>query len=193
MKRILALILALLALGAWPVLGEEAEPPVNLDVTFLEDCLLSDPTWIYTGYTYGGITFAVPSNSEMYPISFLDKLRGLVQLVGNRDYMLQLRAVNDSTLEEFQETVEKEPTSQSWTETHLGTECLIYRNTAPAHSGVELFGIAMTGIDGKLYKISIFTGESEAYGSQDPVWAIAEIIAKTARVQDFSEWGIEME
>ena len=69
-------------------------------------------------------------------------------------------------------------------------EILTYRNTAPGPSS-ELYGIAMTGLDGKLYKISIFTGADEAFGEDAPVWEIAERIAASARHQDFSEWGLK--
>ena len=70
------------------------------------------------------------------------------------------------------------------------SEILTYRNTQPSASN-ELYGIAMTGLDGLFYKISIFTGTDEAYGEDAPVWQIAETVGQTARRQDFSDWDIE--
>ncbi len=82
-----------------------------------------------------------------------------------------------------------EPSADIRIDERDGKEILIYRNTKPNVHG-ELFGITMTGMDGNTYKISLFTGESEACDADAPVWKIAEIIAETTNYRDFAEWGI---
>ena len=163
----------------------------NLDVRADPDTFLQDETWMYTGYTYGGITFAIPKDSCSYELSEKDRTAGLVLLIGNNDYCLQIRKFDPEVLtyEQFKEIIQAEPTADVHIETRNGREALIYRNTAPNAYG-ELFGMAMTGMDGNTYKVSIFTGESEEYEEDAPVWKIAEIIGKTFTFRDFSEWGI---
>ena len=163
----------------------------NLDVTADENGLLNDYSWQYYGYTYGGITFAIPGNSYQYDLSQEYKDAGIVSLVGNEDYMLQLRkfAPDVMSYEQFKAYIQAEPTADVRTEERDGKEILIYRNTNPNANG-ELFGIVMTGTDGNTYKISLFTGESEAYEADAPVWEIAEIIVATTNYRDFSQWDI---
>ena len=67
-------------------------------------------------------------------------------------------------------------------------EVFTYRNPVPS-AYAELYGIALTGLDGRLYKISIFTGDSGRFDGDAPVWKIAGVIARTVRIQDFSEWS----
>ncbi|MBR5960071.1 MAG: hypothetical protein IKZ98_03685 [Clostridia bacterium] len=182
------LLAALLTVTFLPV---SAVCETNLDVTVGEDGFLTDDTWQYAGYTFGGITFAIPANSYQLEISQEYREAGIVLLIGNEDYMLQLRkfAPEVITYEQFKTAIQAEPSADVRTEERDGKEILIYRNTNPNAYG-ELFGIVMTGTDGNTYKISLFTGESEAYEEDAPVWKIAEIIAETTNYRDFSQWGI---
>ena len=182
------LLAALLTVTFLPV---SAVCETNLDVTVGEDGFLTDDTWQYAGYTFGGITFAIPANSYQLEISQEYREAGIVLLIGNEDYMLQLRkfAPEVITYEQFKTAIQAEPSADVRTEERDGKEILIYRNTN-ANAYGELFGIAMTGTDGNTYKISLFTGESEAYEEDAPVWKIAEIIAETTNYRDFSQWGI---
>ena len=177
---VLILLLGFTALGA-----------TNLEPEIMGDGLLVDETWSYVGYTYGGITFAIPKESAQKRVGIFNKASGIILIFGNDDYTVQLRSFNpDSmTYSEFKELILSEPTAQVNQRLSGEAEILSYRNTAPSETA-ELFGIAMTGVDGKLYKISIFTGDSGAYQEDAPVWKIAEIIEKTTRIQDFSDWGI---
>ena len=88
------------------------------------------------------------------------------------------------------EMIEQERTAEISTRMDGDSEILLYRNTKPSASS-ELYGIALTGLDGLFYKISIFTGADEAFGDDAPVWSIAEAIGQTVMHQDFSEWGVE--
>ncbi len=148
--------------------------------------------WRYAGYIYGGITFAIPGDYMDFGVSDADAARGCIIIGGNEKFTLQLRFFDPAAIDYayFKAIIQQEP-SADWSVRMDGDlEILTYRNTAPGPSS-ELYGIAMTGLDGKLYKISIFTGADEAFGEDAPVWEIAEKIAKSARHQDFSEWGLE--
>ena len=182
------LLTALLLLTFLPFI---AVCETNLNVTTDENGFLNDDTWQYAGYIYGGITFAIPKDSYQLEISQEYKDAGIVLLIGNEDYMLQLRQFSPEVIayEQFKAAIQAEPSADVRTEERDGKEIIIYRNTNPNGYG-ELFGIVMTGADGNTYKISLFTGESEAYGAEAPVWKIADIIAKTTKYMDFEALGI---
>ena len=185
MKRLLALLVSLLLFTIPCAWGE-----TNLDVQVDENGLLMDETWIYTGYVEGGVTFAIPAESVGYDVSLRERMAGILLVVGNEDYMLQLRRFppDAMTFESFRATIEAEPTAESAVFERDGVEILTYRNTRPSVVG-ELYGIALTGLDGCLYKVSLFTGDSEAFDEEAPVWKISLIIASTCRLQDFSDWN----
>lgn len=189
--RIRFAVILLVVLLAMTILPFSALSETNLDVTADETGFLQDDTWHYVGYIYGGITFAIPKDSYQLEISQEYKDAGIVLLVGNEDYMLQLRqfAPEVITYEQFKAAIQAEPSADVRTEERDGKDIIIYRNTNPNAYG-ELFGIVMTGADGNTYKISLFTGENEAFGADAPVWKIAEIIAKTTKYMDFEALGI---
>ena len=163
----------------------------NLEVTADGNGFLNDETWQYYGYTYGGITFAIPANSYQLEVCQEYEEAGIVSLIGNEDYMLQVRKFPPEvmTYDQFKTYIQSEPSADIRIDERDGKEILIYRNTKPNVHG-ELFGITMTGMDGTTYKFSLFTGESEACDADAPVWKIAEIIAETTNYRDFAEWGI---
>ena len=154
--------------------------------------LLAEDGWSYIGYSYGGITFAVPADFVNYDLSASDTVNGYILIGGNDEFVLQMRVfqADELTYDEFKTMVEKTPSAESSVRADGDSEILTYRNTQPSASN-ELYGIAMTGLDGLFYKISIFTGTDEAYGEDAPVWQIAETVGQTARRQDFSDWDIE--
>ena len=70
-----------------------ASAELNLDVTFDENGFISDTeNWYYFGYTYGGVTFVVPTDSYSYPLDDAQKEAGIILVTGNADYTLQLRS-----------------------------------------------------------------------------------------------------
>ena len=154
--------------------------------------LLFSDGWSYVGYTYGGITFAVPNDYEFYQISAADAAQGYVLMVGDADFLLQLRVFqpNQMSYADFKAIIQQEPTAEISARVDGDSEILIYRNTQPSAIN-ELYGVGMTGLDGLFYKISIFTGDDEDFSADAPVWQIAETVGKTAQRRDFSEWGIE--
>lgn len=164
----------------------------NLDAEIVEDGLITDESWEYVGYTYGGITFAIPRDSTPADLSAADRSRGIIFVIWNDDFTVQLRSFEPDVLtyDAFKTMISREETAEITARTVEGTEILRYRNTKPTGPDAELYGIITTGLDGKLYKISIFTGDSETFDTEAPVWKIAEIIYQTTRIQDFSEWGI---
>ncbi|MBR6028767.1 MAG: hypothetical protein IKP40_06705 [Clostridia bacterium] len=179
-KKALAIILyAVLLAGALHAAADEWTP------------LLAEDGWSYIGYTYGGITFAVPDDYADWELDAEEKAQGYVLLGGNADFTVQLRVFSPDQLsyDDFKARVAQVSSADAHVRMDGDREILVYRNTTPdAYS--ELYGIAMTGLDGLFYKISIFTGENGAFDEDAPVWKIAEIIGQTARHQDFSEWGI---
>ena len=98
MKRsFLCILLAvLLALGGIAAADTNLEPE-----TF--GGIIVDEDWSYVGYTYGGITFAIPKESYVYELSAYEKSMGILLLYGNEDYMLQLRVfmLEQATYEAF--------------------------------------------------------------------------------------------
>ncbi len=187
-KMIIALMLVLAVL----TIQVCATAEINLDVTFDENGFISDPeSWYYFGYTYGGVTFAIPTDSYSYPLDDAQKEAGIILVAANEDYTLQLRCFEPEvmTYKDLKKQMKKEITAEVHTEERYGKEVLFYRNKYPTEVS-ELYGIGLEGLDGKLYKISIFTGEKEEYKKDAVVWKIADIIAKSARNRDFSEWGL---
>ena len=187
-KMIIVLMLVLTVL----MLQVCASAELNLDVTFDENGFISDvEDWYYFGYTYGGVTFVVPTDSYSYPLDDAQKEAGIILVTGNADYTLQLRSFEPEvmTYKDLKQQMKKEITAEVHTEEREGKEVLFYRNKYPTEVS-ELYGIGLEGLDGKLYKISIFTGEKEEYKKDAVVWKIADIIAKSARNRDFSEWGL---
>ena len=187
-KMIIAFMLVLTVL----MLQVCASAELNLDVTFDENGFISDvEDWYYFGYTYGGVTFVVPTDSYSYPLDDAQKEAGIILVTGNADYTLQLRSFEPEvmTYKDLKQQIKKEITAEVHTEEREGKEVLFYRNKYPTEVS-ELYGIGLEGLDGKLYKISIFTGEKEEYKKDAVVWKIADIIAKSARNRDFSQWGI---
>lgn len=185
----LAQALLLLVMTLFPAL---AGAETNLDVQLLPEGFLVDDTWGYVGHTLSGVTFAIPEESVHYPLRASDKQAGILMLYGNGDYMLQLRVFEPEvrTYAKLKRDTGREPTADWHTEIRDDTEFLFYRNTKPGAQS-ELYGIATVGLDGKLYKISIFTGSTERFDDDAPVWRIAEVVAATARVRDFASWGVD--
>ena len=187
-KMIIAFMLVLTVL----MLQVCAPAELNLDVTIDENGFISDvEDWYYFGYTYGGVTFVVPTDSYSYPLDDAQKEAGIILVTGNADYTLQLRSFEPEvmTYKDLKQQMKKEITAEVHTEEREGKEVLFYRNKYPTEVS-ELYGIGLEGLDGKLYKISIFTGEKEEYKKDAVVWKIADIIAKSARNRDFSQWRI---
>ena len=182
MKRILRIMLPALVVLLLPCVA----------IAGGDDLLQADEGWAYVGYTYGGVTFPVPADYVDFGVDATDQTQGYVLIGGSTDFTLQMRVVQPEqmTYEQFKARTQEEPTADWHTRMDGEREILIYRNMVPSGQS-ELYGIAMTGLDGLLYKISIFTGIDEDFSSDAPVWQIAETIGAHVRHQDFSEWGIE--
>ena len=187
-KALFAIAICLIAALACTAVAE-----TNLNPAFMgEDPeMVVDETWVYAGWLEGGITWAIPRDSEQWELNDEDAARGVVYFVSDQDYSLQLRAYEPEamTFGAFRDRMTAAGAADRATRTVGETEVFSYRNPAPS-AYAELYGIAVTGLDGRLYKISIFTGDSERFDEDAPVWKIAEVIARSVRIQDFSEWGV---
>ena len=181
-KACIAPVICLIALFVFGAQGEE------------QPLLSARDGWSYVGYLYGGVTFAVPADFVSFDLTPYEEASGIVLVGGNYDFTLQLRvfAPEAMTYDVFKQAILSEKTAETATRMYGETEILSYRNTRPSAYS-ELFGIVLTGLDGKMYKISIFTGDNERFGPDEPVWEIARTVEATTRLQDFSEWGIEPE
>ena len=183
MKALFALVLALSLSASLCLSCASAE----------EDWTALTPEgWKYIGYTYGGVTFAIPPEYENFGVSEEYAAAGYVLIGGSRQFTLALRRFqpNEMDYETFKSVITGEKTAECRFREDAGSEILTYRNTRPGASS-ELYGIALTGLDGLFYKISIFSGADEDVSDTAPVWQIAENIAKTTRHQDFSQWGVQ--
>lgn len=144
--------------------------------------------WMYAGYTHGGITFPVPADVVPYDLSEQELAMGIVLICYNADFMLQLRRFTPSELtwEQYRELMLGAATAEV---RYSGDDpsILCVKNTVPSPDS-ELVGIALNGLDGNLYKISIFTGFDEDCSPDAIVWDIAQIIADYTSQMDFADW-----
>ena len=193
MKRpFFGIFLILAVLLALPAKPAAAFASTGIGAGADDEILLSSDGWSYVGHLHSGITFAIPSDSYQGELNESDMRQGMCLHLWNDDYTLVLKCFGHGTedYEAFKKTILADKTADTAVRDREGTEIFIYRNTTPA-AVTELYGIALIGLDGELYKISVFTGDSEKYGPEDPVWEIADTIGKTVRLQDFSEWGYD--
>ena len=86
---------------------------------------------------------------------------------------------------QFLQLVQQTPNTQWEVSEERGTPVLCYRNLA-ATAITELVGVVITGTDGCMYKVSIFTGWDENFAEDAPVWEIAQVVADSLRYEDFS-------
>ena len=147
--------------------------------------------WFFIGYTYGGVTFPVPRDTQFYELTPQEQAMGIIVLCFNDDYMLQLRgfAPEALTWESYREKVLAEETALvSYLDEKESILCV--QNTAP-DANTELVGIALNGLDGNLYKVSIFTGADEDFSPDAAVWEIAQTVAAYTSQMDFSTWPLQ--
>ena len=185
-KPFAALLACALLFTVALVVADKPTIPASTD-----DVLLDAEGWSYVGSVDGGVTYPVPSDCNWYELFDTEREAGILSLLGNADCKIQLRAFQPEqlTFEDFRATIAAEPTAEITLREEEEGVILCYRNTAPTADG-ELYSVALTGLDGLLYKISVFTGDSEDFSPEAPVWQIAETIARYVRWQDFSQWPI---
>jgi len=148
--------------------------------------------WHFAGWIEGGLSFGVPVDTEIWKCEGEELAQGYIFFGMNDEYTIQLRAYQpwEMTYEDFKAMVENEPSAEVTLRQSGDTEILIYKNTAPGEN-TELVGIMAEGLDGKLYKLSIFTGTEGDFSAEAPVWEIADVIAGSFSIIDYSQLGIE--
>ena len=176
MKKLLAIVL-ILCLQSFPCFAENIE-------SLPED-------WFFIGYSYGGITFPVPDDTEFYELSEMDKENGFILICFNQNFTLQLRrfSPDEITFDEFKEIMFSESAAEVSYLDETGT-ILHVKNTHPTATS-ELVGISMNGSDGNMYKISIFTGMDEDCSPEAKVWEIANTVSAFTSYKDFSDWPLQ--
>lgn len=176
MKKIFSILLVLCLLGT-SCLAEEAE--------------LLPEGWAFLGYTYGGITFPVPMDVEFYELTPQEQAMGIILICYNDEFTLQLRGFSPKqmTWEEFKKKMLAEPTAEV---SLLGEDqSIMYVRNTTSTADSELVSIALNGLDGNLYKISIFTGVDEDYSPDASVWEIAQTVAGYTSQMDFLQWPLQ--
>lgn len=180
MRRLILLLTALLIM-CLPALSETDMPGQP-----------NPEGWQYVGYMPAGVTFLIPEDSVSLRLTAQEEAAGVLLLVMNDDYTLQLRRYTPEQMNmtAFRAMLDRTPSAQVEIREVDGVEIILYRNGRP--TGVsELYGIALVGADGCLYKISIFTGLDEDCSEDAPVWAIAEQIGQSITLVDYSTWPVE--
>ena len=149
---LLACLLSCLLLSAAAPCETAAETNqvTNLDIQAEPGGFLFDDTWMYTGYTYGGVTFAIPKESNSYELTDQFREAGIVLLIGNDDFCLQLRKFDPEVLsyEQFKEIIQAEPTAETRIKERNGKEVFIYRNMSIGHEdSVNIQGSLFLGLN----------------------------------------------
>ncbi len=147
--------------------------------------------WRHVGYTPSGVTFLVPDDTQFIEPTAAEREAGILLVGWNADYTVQLRRFEpeDMTVKAFRAMLNFTPGAQVETREVNGVEVVCYRNGSP--TGVsELYGIALTGTDGCMYKISIFTGVAEDCSDDALVWEIASAMADSVSIVDYSGWPL---
>lgn len=147
--------------------------------------------WRYMGYMPAGVTFLIPEDTQSYALTAADHAAGVIFLGANVDYTIQLRRFEPDVMDlaGFKALLRFTPGAQVEIRQADGTEIVCYRNGNPTAVS-ELYGVALTGTDGCMYKLSIFTGAEEDFSEDAPVWAIADKIAASASIVDYSGWPL---
>lgn len=172
MRRYLMLLMALL-IAVLPAAAVEIE--------------IQPEGYTYCGYMPGGITFLIPKdmvNCELYEE---EKLAGILFYAESQSSSIQLRRFepDQMTMPQFLQMVQQAPNTHWEVSEERGTPVLCYRNLA-ATAITELVGVVITGTDGCMYKVSIFSGWDENVAEDAPVWEIAQVVADSLRHEDFS-------
>lgn len=181
MKKLLAILMLLCLL-----MPAYAELPDGLE--------LNPEGWFWTGIVEGGFSFLLPNDTYSWELTDVQQAAGILLVAGNDDFTLQVRRFEPEqlTLDQMAEILENEPTADTEILDMDGSTVIRYRNTG-ASATSELYGVVFNGMDGKLYKISFFTGVDEDFSPEAPVWEIAAYIADSLMVVDFSDWPIAEE
>lgn len=178
MRRFLMLLLALL-LAVLPAAAEEIE--------------IQPEGYTYCGYMPGGITFLMPKDMVSYELYEEEKQAGILIYAESQNCSIQLRRFepDEMTMPQFLQLVQQAPNTYWEVSEERGTPVLCYRNLA-ASDRTELVGVVITGTDGCMYKVSIFTGWDGNFAEDAPVWEIAQVVADSLRHEDFSFFpGVE--
>lgn len=172
LRRFLVLLMALM-LTLLPAAAEEIE--------------IQPEGYRYCGYIPGGITFLLPNDMVSYELYEEEKLAGILIYAESQNCSIQLRRFepDEMTLPQFLQLVQQARNTHWEVSEERGTPVLCYRNLA-ANDRTELVGVVITGTDGCMYKVSIFTGWDGNFAEDAPVWEISQMIANSLRHEDFT-------
>ena len=177
MKKTMSLLLAALLLFAMPAWAERE--------------YLVDENWTYVGNAEAGITFPVPKDYESVELGEAEKAAGYVLFGGDAYFMAQMQRYTPDvvTYEQFKDVMVNEGGVNGATRMDEDYEVFVFTHPDPV-AGQELAGVITEGLDGSVYRLSIFAGPS---GAADDTQAmqIAQVIGIYLVHMDFSEWERE--
>ena len=145
----------------------------------------STEDWICVGWPEAGISYEVSGDYERFYLPEEYREQGILMLGGGDEYRVQLRSFQpeQKTYDQLREEILAETSARASTHMDGDIEVLVYRNTnASAES--ELYGAALTGADGLLYKVSVFAGDAHDCRPGSVVWKIARAVVESVRVND---------
>lgn len=140
----------------------------------------------------GGILFAVPANVVSWELDGEDA--DVLWRGSNQDITVQLRAyaAEELTYEEFVGLLDEYEYAVTDVRSVDGTEITIYNNPEPA-ANMQLSGAVLNGTDGRLYKLSVFSGDSDDFAEDAAVWELSEMLMQTVQVRKFFGWNVYKE
>lgn len=140
----------------------------------------------------GGIIFSVPGNVISWTLS--DEDAAILWRGSSQDITVQLRAyeADELTYEEFIAMLGEYEYAVTDVRSIDGTEITVYNNPEPA-ANMQLSGAVLNGVDGRLYKLSVFSGDSDDFSEDAAVWELADTVMQSVHVRRFFGWNIYKE
>jgi len=139
-----------------------------------------------------GIIFAVPADVVSWTLSEEDP--GILWRGSNLDITVQLRAYepDDLTYEDFVAMLGEYEYAVTDVRNIDSTEITVYNNPESA-ANMQLCGAVLNGTDGRLYKLSVFSGDGDDFSEEAPVWQLADTLMQSVHVRKFFGWNIYRE
>lgn len=141
----------------------------------------------FANFIEGGINFLVPDDFTTFPLYETEKAAGYLFFGGNEHFTMSMRRYTpeEMTLPEFTLILINDSGTEVTLQENNGAPVVIYYNLNP-QPNLQLCGAALVGLDGMMYKISIFTGDHNDISEEAPVWEISQIILNSVCLVDFS-------
>lgn len=139
----------------------------------------------------GGVIFAVPADVFTWGLEPQEVEEGLMWRGSNADITVQLRVYKEDelTYDDFRAMLDEYEYEVSSVRNVSGAEVTIYTNPEPG-ANMQLCGAVLTGLDGRLYKISVFSGDNDDFSDDAAVWELSGMFMDTIHLRKFFGWDI---